>query len=292
MDTPFLKYAVIAALSLGLGALAGAFLVHTQLAPQIAELTGRAESLEAEKNKLNEQNKRLMAASSALEAETAGLKAQLRQLSQRPATETSQQQTQDDTLAFDLMQAFQALQDDTPQNSAQPNPENNQDQSGRENPRWTPEERAQRFREFEQRARERVNNVLQQEYAQAPDRATQNRIELLQAYMDQLTQLRDAMRNAQTDEDREVLRQSMRESFGNVRDLVQTQQDSMLRSFAAQNGIKDTEKQNAFIAGLRNLQATPFFQADRMMGGGFIGFGGWNRGRGGDRGGDRGPRTR
>jgi len=285
MNKSFLKYALIAVISLALGGLAGAYLSHFQVMPTIVELTARAGSLQREKDKLVEEVERLMRENRVLKATQADLQAAIYELEQRP--EQAQQPVENQDLARDLMQAFEAIQDDAPESQGPTSQTGERDDSRDEFSRWTPEERAARFREFEQRVRERVNGVLQQEYAQAPDRATQDRIELLQAYMDQMAQLRGAMRDAETDQDREILRQSMRESYTNIRDLVQTQQDSMLRSFAAENGIKDSVKQDAFIANLRDLQRTPFFQAERMMGGGF---GGWGGGPGSW--GGRGPRRR
>ena len=291
---------VLMMISAALGALAGALFIHGRLAPEVAVLTGRAESLQMKNKTLQDQVDNLA-------NHTRRLERQLAQ-AERPAADTSEQPPASQAEAAELlsedMDAADAFepQSESPRGprrrgrpemgaNGQPVAETGQPEEGP----GEPEGRQGRMRELEDRMRDRVGSVLQQEYESAPDAESQERIETIQAYMEQMAQLRTAMREAQTDEERDALRQTMWDSSGGMREVLRTQQDSMLRTLASNNGITDTGKQDAFITGLRDLQASPFFQADRMMGGGGRGPGRPEfrmDGGGGGRNPEEGPRQR
>ncbi|HUW62936.1 MAG TPA: hypothetical protein VMZ06_18170 [Candidatus Bathyarchaeia archaeon] len=284
-----------------LGVLAGALLVHGRLAPELAVVMGRAESLEVENKTLKDQADNLASQARRLEQQLAEVESRIADAAEQPpAPQALDEPAEPESEDMSVAEVFGRTQGDSRRGlrrrgqaevvgTEQAASETGQGEDGR----GDSEERRARFREFEQQMRDRVSTVLQDEYASAPDADTQERIEIIQDYMDQMAQLREAMRNAESDEERDALRQSMRESYMGMQQVVRTQQDSMLRSLASNSGITDPGKQDILITGLRNLQASPFFQADRMMGGGgrgpfrpeFRGNGGGGRGPGGGRGG-------
>ena len=270
-----MKTLICGIIAAALGALAGALLMHGRLAPEVAVLTGRAESVESENKDLKDKVRRLMKGTEQLEQRLAELTARMDASSaQAPvASHVLEEPAEPVSDEADIAEASAAPESDSRRGVRRrgaadiigaDQDETSQQQESRDDP----EGRAARVQEFEQRMRERVTTVLQEEYDNAADADTQERVQTIQAYTDQLAQLRTAMRDAQTDQERDGLRQSMRETYGALQEVVRTQQDSMLRTFASSNGITDTGKQDTFINGLRDLQSNTFFQTDRMMGGG------------------------
>lgn len=132
----------------------------------------------------------------------------------------------------------------------------------------TDEQRAERWREFQRQFRERAANFFQEQYNAAPDAESQNRIAQMQQYADYLGELRDSMRNASTDEEREAIRQAMREAGTNLFNLSQQQREHMVRRLAEEYGIKDSTQQEAFVSSLQALESNPLYRPNPMMGGG------------------------
>lgn len=143
-------------------------------------------------------------------------------------------------------------------------------------------ERAERRRAFREDMEAWLDGFFDQAMSSATDRRGQERIAAIQEHVAYLRELRDAMRSAQGDAEREVLRDSMTETGAVVRDLVSAQQDAMLRDLAAEFGIKDAAGQEAFVQSVRTLQDSPFFRMQgfvgRGPGGGGPG-GSWGRSR-------------
>ena len=276
-----LIYVVVAAL----GVLAGALAVHSWLAPEVAVLTGRAESLALENKTLTDRVDQLASHARRLEQQLAEVESQTADAAAQepPVPQALDEPAEPESDDMGVAEAFAPPQGESRRGLRQrgqaevAGTEQAASETGQpEEGRGDSEERRARFREFEQQMRDRVSTVLQDEYASAPDADTQERIQILQDYTDQMAQLREEMRNAESDEERDALRQTMRESYMGMQEVVRTQQDSMLRTLASNSGITDPGKQDAFITGLRDMQASPFFQADRMMGGG--GRGPWRPG--------------
>jgi len=140
-------------------------------------------------------------------------------------------------------------------------------------------QRRQQWEEFREQRRVDRENFFANTIANAKDAATQERVAAIQEYNDYLSGLREAMRDAETDEERDQLRQDMMENGRVLQDLVEAQRDSMIRDMAAQSGITDSAKQDAFVNAYHQLQASPFFR--EYGGGGMIGRGGPGFGRGG-----------
>jgi len=262
--------------ALALGALGGAMVIHGRLAPEVAQLTGQIQALNTEKARVEEQLRAVQSRALSLEKEFAA--------QGQPVASVIEGAPEPETPAEEVLEE---ADDEGAMGAAAPQlrPKNLRKRAERADVVGAPqgaeetrqdagrpssEERAERMRSFENQMRDQADSFLQQEYANATDAETQQRIELLQQYAAEMMELRTQMREAQTDEERDAIRQSMWESHMNARDVLQVQQASMLRTFASNNGITEPDKQEAFVAGLRDLQATPIFQADRvmMMGGG------------------------
>lgn len=99
-------------------------------------------------------------------------------------------------------------------------------------------------------------------------------------------ELRQQYRDADTDAERDAIRAKLDEGRRSARQLVEDQQDTILRGIASANGVTDTAKQTEFVAAMRQAMESPFFELESMLSGG-----GPSRGFpfGGGRGGGRPP---
>jgi hypothetical protein len=152
----------------------------------------------------------------------------------------------------------------------------------------TPEEEAQRAefrRQFVENMRTQASSFIQQNIDASADAASQQRLASIGQYLDSMFEQGQQMRDAQSDEEREQIRQNMRQNGEELQGLVRQQQDSMLRGLAEQYGITDANKQNAIIDSINQLRQNPFFAFDpgQFMGaaGAVGGFGGGPGGFGG-----------
>jgi len=134
-------------------------------------------------------------------------------------------------------------------------------------------ERQQRWQAFREQMQAQRESFFQTQLDASPSRESQDRVKAIWEYSDYMRELRDAMRQAETDEERQALRQSMEETGQIVRDLTRDQQDFMVRELAAQHGITSKGDQDAFVSAVRDLQSNPLFQ-------GYGGRGGRGRGPG------------
>ena len=135
------------------------------------------------------------------------------------------------------------------------------------------EERAQQMRE---NMRERLNEAIQT----AGDPQSRDRMRAVSEYSELLMDLREQMRGAD-EEQREALMQEMRDVGGEVRRLVEEQQQHTLRNVVEQYaGIEDPAEQQAFIRQFQEAQSDNLFGGGR--GGGIPGMG--RGGPGGGRG--------
>jgi hypothetical protein len=132
------------------------------------------------------------------------------------------------------------------------------------------QERAQRAQEF----RERMQEFFDTQIQQAPDKPTQERLAAIREYSEYTMDLFRQMREAQTDEERDAIREELSTAGETARSLVREQQDYVLRQSLVSSGVTDRKSQDALISSMRQtMDNNPFFR----MGG----FGGWG-GRGGD----------
>jgi hypothetical protein len=124
----------------------------------------------------------------------------------------------------------------------------------------------QRRREFAARIRERVGDFLQAEMDATGDPNVQDRLEAMGEYVDYYMELRVALRAAETEEEKEELRGTLADATQTMRELLTEQQDEILRDVLSEQGITAGQKQEEFIAALRQAQSSPFFRGPFPMG--------------------------
>jgi hypothetical protein len=129
------------------------------------------------------------------------------------------------------------------------------------------EAREARRAEFRQRFQERVDTFFEEQYARARTAEEQERIALMQEYSQYAMDLRGAMRDAETDEEREALAEQFRDTWTALRGLRDEQRAAMLREVAADFGLTGADQQ-AFTDAMLQLQESPFFNTRAAMGGG------------------------
>ncbi len=160
-------------------------------------------------------------------------------------------------------------------------PRQGEDEASREQRRE--EWRTQR-QQFAAQAQERITDFLAQQYDAAVDRASQERISAISANLNEMYELRQLMRDAQTDEEREAVSAQLRETFGETRSLLREQQQAVMAAAAESLGLTTEAERQAYADSLRQVMRDPFMS---MMG---LGMGGRAGGPGDGRGRDRGPR--
>lgn len=140
-----------------------------------------------------------------------------------------------------------------------------------------------RRREFAGRMRETMNQFLEDRIAASQDPAERQRLASIGEYADYMMELRDQMRAAETEEDRERVREAMGQAADTMRTLVQDQQNQVMRQALASQGVTDTQKQDEMLSAMREAQSSPFFRIPFGFGppgSGEGGFGDGGRGRG------------
>jgi hypothetical protein len=145
--------------------------------------------------------------------------------------------------------------------------------------RPTPEQMAEFRKNFEDQ-QGRMRDRLDEQLAQMNDPNAIENFNALMEYRQEEQQLQRQMRDATTDAARAKIEAQLREARQSSRQLLNDQQDAMLRGLAASSGIKDAGAQQKFVEDLRTTLDNPFFQMEPMLVGGSGGAGG----RGGPRG--------
>lgn len=143
------------------------------------------------------------------------------------------------------------------------------------------EEREQRGAEM----RDRMRQFMDEQIQNAPDKATQDRLNTISANGEAMMDLFQQMRDAQTDEERDAIRDEMRTLGESTRTLVTEQQDFLMRQSLSASGVTDPKAQDAAMQSLRQTMEGPFFRGPMAWGGGGPGgpgggFWGGGRGRG------------
>ena len=164
----------------------------------------------------------------------------------------------------------------------------------------TPEERDARRQEFATRMQDNMANFFTGELEKSATPEMQERLVTLEQKTQEMMDLRNQMRAAETDEEREALGAAFGETMSAARDIMQEQQDDMLGAIASQFGITKESEQAAFEQAVRAAMDSPMFSdnpgallwsAGRQADGGEGGDGGGGRsfsGRGFSGGGFRG----
>lgn len=141
------------------------------------------------------------------------------------------------------------------------------------------EPREDRRRGYMDEFRQRMSDFLTAEIEASTDPAEKARIASISEYMQSLMEQRQLLRDAQTDEERQAVFDTMRQNGETLRSMVEEQQDQVLRESLERQGISSRAQQDGIIAAYKEAQNDPFFT------GPFTFFGGGRRGRGGPPGG-------
>lgn len=129
-------------------------------------------------------------------------------------------------------------------------------------------EQMEEYRRAQEAQREAMRARLDEELIRMGDpNAVQNFQNLLQYRQDE-QELRRQMREASTDAQRQQLSDDLRATELAARQLLNAQQDSILRNVAASNGITDPAAQQKFVEATRAALANPFFSMEPMLSGG------------------------
>jgi hypothetical protein len=154
----------------------------------------------------------------------------------------------------------------------EPEPAPREDErDGRDNPERQAE-REQRMAEFQAMA----DTFFADQIANATTEEARQRLEDIDAYRNQMFELRAAMRNAKTEEERAALEEQADAARDNLQQLTKEQQRAMLVDVGRNYGLKGEDLQ-AFQREMREVIESPFFRMGGPGGGG--------RGRGGPFGG-------
>lgn len=274
-------------IALPVGALGGRYLAVRHVDAQMAALNEEREALRAGEKSLKSEIESAKAQADALAREKQRLEDQLASVRKaEPAEDPSLEavgEPTDATLDSGLLDEGDASTRD-----------DGRDRRGGDDPNETEEEREARMaqwrQEREQRGaemRDRMRQFMDEQIMNAPDKATQERLASISANGEAMMDLFQQMRDAETDEERDAIREEIRTAGESTRQLVREQQDYLMRQSLSQSGITDPSAQNAAMQSLRQTMEGPFFRGPLAWGGGgpggdFGGFGGRGRGpRGG-----------
>lgn len=120
-----------------------------------------------------------------------------------------------------------------------------------------------------------MSDFLSNEIEASTDPAEKARLASISEYMQSLMEQRQLLRDAQSDEERQAIFETMRQNGDTLRSMVEEQQDQVLRDALARQGVSGRAQQDGIIGAYKEAQRGPFFS------GPFTFFGGGWRGRGG-----------
>lgn len=272
-----MKTTVAVILAVALGAVAGAFVVHHRLEPQLREAQSARDTLERQASQsahdAQRANDRLAALEPKLDALLAERDSLREQLKTAPPPVSGM--AEEEVVPEDAADAAVLSEPEQPEPTQRPDrtTEGQRPDERAEDRRGSPWRDPEARRQFMNDMRERSQGYLQDRIAATRDPVAQERLRSIGEYTDYLMELGSQMADAESDEEREQLRQTMDETRESLQSLVRDQQEYMARDLAAQYGITDEDKQDAFISSLSELRDSPFFNSRLMQGGG--------RGRGG-----------
>jgi len=291
------KIAVAAIIALAVGVAGGMYSVQARFSPELERLTAEREEALAKAAELRKS----VTDGASLQRENARLRDEVERLRARPesAAEPAQAPVEEtDAPGFNMEEATNALSAAL---------QSNEGNRGRGRGNWEPpkegtpeykewqERREQWQKEREERSAEfrgRMEGFFDEAMQKTTDPAARNRIAAINEYSNYTMDLFRAIRDADSDEERDQIRQDLAITFDETRTLVRDQQDYLISETLKENGVSDPQKQQALVSAVRETMEDPFF---RMPGGGGGppggGFGwGGDRGRGGPGGGDSGGR--
>lgn len=289
------KIAVAAIIALAVGVAGGMYTVQARYNPELERLAAEREAALTKASELRKS----VADTTALERENARLRDEVERLRTRPepAAEVAEAPTEGtESPTFNLEEATDALSaalrsgdgdrrrgGDDREPPKEGTPEYAEWQERRE--RWQ-QEREERSREY----RSRMDGFFDEAMQKTNDPVAQNRIAAINDYTNYTMDLFREMRNAETDEERDQIRQDLSITFDETRSLVREHQDYLISETLRENGVSDPQKQQALVNSVRETMEDPFFRMGGGGGGGppggGLGWGGGDRGRGGPGGGD------
>lgn len=120
--------------------------------------------------------------------------------------------------------------------------------------------REERRRSYMDNYRQRMTDFMRAEIEASNDPAEKQRIASISEYMESLMDQRRLLREAQTDEERQAVFDTMRENAGVLRSMVEEQQDEVVRDSLERQGITSRSEQDAVIQAYKEAQDDPFFQ--------------------------------
>ncbi len=276
-----MKLTIAILVALAVGVVGGALVVQQRLNTQLLEATDRLGATDAETKRLESEldrtHQRLELSRYELDKmarERDALRDQLSALEAVPPVEQE--------LGLDTMGAAEAaalLEPEPTEAEAEDQPPQGDRRGGRrdEGRRDSPWRNPEARREFMAQIRERSMGFLQDRIDSTTDPVVQDRLAAIGDYLDYMMDLGAQMREAETEEERDALRESMGQTRDEFQTLVRQQQEFMARELAEEYGITSTGEQDEFIASLNGMRQSPFFSSPMMQGG----FGGPRGGRGG-----------
>ncbi|MFA6239883.1 MAG: hypothetical protein WC655_03085 [Candidatus Hydrogenedentales bacterium] len=279
----------IAIVALSAGAVGGVVFSQARLGTQLQAVAEERNALSTERDALKRKFADLQARQEGLESDNHRLHEQLELAKVQPSTSPSPQEMPLESVEDP---SVELPEQDSPMD-ASASRDRRRDRDGESNEPATPEELAreeERRQEREQRMtefRDRMSQFFTGEMEKTGDAAVQQRLSQLNEYAQYSMDLRRQMRDAQTDEERQVLQEQLEQASTATRTLVKDQQDYLMRQSLTTNGVADAATQDALINSLRTTMESPFFRMP--MGGGGGGGGPWG-GSWGGRGGPQGQR--
>ena len=280
-----------------LGAVVGAGAMHQWVMPQLmdseakrSEAERKLASIQSDSESAGEKLARLEAERNQYSDRLAALQTKLDEATGAEPVAPADVPLPEDGAAVDASA-------EAPEGEAPAPPEDGERGSGRDRgDRWgggTPEEREARRQEFATRMQDNMSNFFTGELEKSATPEMQERLVTLEQKTQEMLDLRNQMRAAETEEEREALGQAFGETMAAAREIMQEQQGDMLGAIASQFGITKEADQAAFEQAVRGAMDSPMFSdnpgallwnAGRQAEGG-EGFGGRGFGGGGFRGG-------
>jgi len=253
---------IIVVMAVAVGLVSGALGVHYARQAEVQELHAAVKTQEAvAAARVAEAEAKAAERIRALEAETEAAKAKLYEReNELAAVEESASSAQERLLEAER-RAMTALEsgeeDETPAPEADGGrDEGRRDRRGRGD--WGNMTEEQR-EEMAARFREGMNQVFEEEMAYATDEESRARVSAISGYANQMFDMRRAMRDAATDEERDALRAEMDAMREETDKLVKEQQNAMLRDVARAHGVKGGPETRAYMQDIRSVIESPFF---------------------------------
>lgn len=287
----WLRILIAVIIALPVGALAGRYYSEQQAGTRLAALEKERETLKAAEKAAKDAADKAKTDAESLAREKRRLEDQL--ASANKAAPESQMEAVGEITDANLESGVEQPAD------ASAGERDRGDRDRGDNPNETDAEREARMAQWreerEQRGaemRDRMRQYMDEQIQNAPDKATQERLSTIAANGEAMMDMFQQMRDAQSDEERDAIRDEMRTLGESTRALVTEQQDFLMRQSLSASGVTDPKAQDAAMQSLRQTMEGPMFRGPMAMGGGGGpggpggGFWGSGRGRGPGGGGD------